>query len=218
MKKMVCSLLAFLLLTGCAPAVDPDLTPESIMENALRKTPEEVEENLGLVLDDEHLAEHSSTAYAYDCAVSFAGQTANEVDFTLYEAELDGETAERVGAVAYAFDQWDSPEDAWDFLCEMTEKAKEEGLRPALNDVYGQGDVSSFEQYGSYQEFDEAMKAEYAGYGVEYPVYRGEARFYLDERTHLVFTMQFGTFYPFRAAVSYEAVILRGMNEERSFK
>ena len=42
MKKMVCSLLAFLLLTGCAPAVDPDLTPESIMKNALRKSEEEV--------------------------------------------------------------------------------------------------------------------------------------------------------------------------------
>ena len=68
MKKMVCSLLAFLLLAGCAPAVDPDLTPESIMKNALRKSEEEVQEALGVSFEGAERQGRSPTTICWSAA------------------------------------------------------------------------------------------------------------------------------------------------------
>ena len=87
MKKMVCSLLAFLLLTGCAPAVDPDLTPESIMKNTLRKSEEEVQEALGISFEGAETGAQTNF-YLLECSVPFGDQVADQIEFQFNRGKL----------------------------------------------------------------------------------------------------------------------------------
>lgn len=110
MKKMVCSLLAFLLLTGCAPAVDPDLTPESIMKNALRKSEEEVQEALGVSFEGAETGAQPNY-YLLECSVPFGDQVADQIEFQFYKGKL--------ACVRYTFSALKTPEETWDFLAGM---------------------------------------------------------------------------------------------------
>ena len=107
MKKMVCALLAFLLLAGCAPAVDPDLTPESIMKNALRKSEEEVQEALGISFEGAETGAQPNY-YLLECSVPFGDQVADQIEFQFYKGKL--------ACVRYTFSALETPKETWDFF------------------------------------------------------------------------------------------------------
>lgn len=205
MKKMVCSLLAFLLLTGCAPAVDPDLTPESIMENALRKSEEEVQEALGISFEGAETGAQPNY-YLLECSVPFGDQVADQIEFQFYKGKL--------ACVRYTFSSLGTPEETWDFLAGMAQESREQGLRSAMEDIYGHG--STYDSYDSFEDFQAMMREDIEKTG--YPKHIAEDRLYVDERTYVAYTMDFNLEYPIFMGIQYAAAIVRPLDGEPYFQ
>ena len=202
MKKMVCSLLAFLLLTGCAPAVDPDLTPESIMENALRKSEEEVQEALGVSFEGAETGAQPNY-YLLECSVPFGDQVADQIEFQFNRGNLT--------CVRYTFSALGTPEETWDFLAGMARESREQGLRSAMEDIYGHGST-----YDSFEDFQAMMREDIEKTG--YPKHIAEDRLYVDERTYVAYTMDFTLEYPIFMGIQYGAMIVRPLDGEPYFQ
>lgn len=205
MKKMVCSLLAFLLLTGCAPAVDPDLTPESIMKNALRKSEEEVQEALGISFEGAETGAQTNF-YLLECSVPFGDQVADQIEFQFNRGNLT--------CVRYTFSSLGTPEETWDFLAGMAQESREQGLPSAMEDIYGHG--STYDSYDSFEDFQAMMREDIEKTG--YPKHIAEDRLYVDERTYVAYTMDFNLEYPIFMGIQYAAAIVRPLDGEPYFQ
>lgn len=205
MKKMVCALLAFLLLAGCAPAVDPDLTPESIMENALRKSEEEVQEALGISFEGAETGAQTNF-YLLECSVPFGDQVADQIEFQFNRGNLT--------CVRYTFSSLGTPEETWDFLAGMARESREQGLRSAMEDIYGHG--STYDSYDSFEDFQAMMREDIEKTG--YPKHIAEDRLYVDERTYVAYIMDFNLEYPIFMGIQYGAMIVRPLDGEPYFQ
>ncbi len=205
MKKMVCALLAFLLLAGCAPAVEPDLTPESIMENALRKSEEEVQEALGISFEGAETGAQTNF-YLLECSVPFGDQVADQIEFQFNRGNLT--------CVRYTFSALGTPEETWDFLAGMARESREQGLRSAMEDIYGHG--STYDSYDSFENFQAMMREDIEKTG--YPKHIAEDRLYVDERTYVAYIMDFNLEYPIFMGIQYGALIVRPVGGEPYFQ
>lgn len=143
-----------LILTLCAchsqPKQNSVLGPETILETALNKSPEEVESALEVTFSEEN-RNTATGGYVFPCGVTFGEQTAGQVELQFAQ--------EKLSAAMYTFSDIQSPEEGWEFLKKLSQTMGTEGRKSAMEDLYGQS--SSFERYDSYDAFSAAAEEQW---------------------------------------------------------
>ncbi len=195
-------IVLFFMLTGCSGKDPPNLSPDNILKNALRKTQEEVEEALGVDLEADSLEGSPTYAGVFDIPheEAFGDKTSSLVELQFLDDKL--------GAAVYVFDFTDAGE-AWDYLAEMSHAAAQEGKQSAMLEVFGQ-ERSAFDEYNSYEEYAKSIpKGETIS--LAYDCY------FIDDNTYCKYQLEFGRYDPFRATISYEALISRSVSSGTEF-
>ena len=136
----------------------------------------------------------------------FGDQVADQIEFQFYK--------EKLACVRYTFSALETPEETWDFLAGMARESREQGLRSAMEDTYGQG--STYDSYDSFEDFQAVMRENIEKTGD--PKHIAEDRLHVDERTYVAYTMDFTLEYPIFMGIQYGAMIVRPLGGEPYFQ
>ena len=182
-------ILFMLLVCGCEKKSSQAnlLSPENLIQNALGKTDAQVEEALGITLEWPDRAENPlETNPTLACSVPFGDQVADSVTL-----EFQYGKGTPMTSFYYQFSSLETPEEYWDFLKEMAEQSRREGLESAMEEYYGQTFPYTFEEFDTYADFQAELEEHRNRGSWDRPFDGVEERFFATKDVYLIYTIRY---------------------------